>query len=301
MNAASDGSTETVARFAIDVPDADFERAVLERSRALPVVVDFWAPWCAPCRTLGPILERVAAQHEGAFVLAKVNVDEAQRVASGLAVRSIPSVIAFRDGHIVREFVGAKPEAFVRQFIEAVLPTEADTLAADGDRLASEGDSAEAEARFRAALGQQPRHARAALGLARLLAARGATDEAADWVERAVLGSALGAEGERLAAEIRTRSTASPSASAASDYEQVAAEAAARPDDGAAQLAFARWLAGAQRHEEALTAYLSSIRLDPKLDDEAARRGMLDLFAVLGSEHDLTQRFRREMARALYR
>ncbi|HEU4429486.1 MAG TPA: thioredoxin, partial [Myxococcota bacterium] len=162
----------------IDVTDESFERDVLERSKQVPVVVDFWAPWCGPCRTLGPILERAAHESAGAFVLAKINVDENPQIAAAAGARSIPLVIAFRDGQARSSFVGAQPESEVKRFLAAILPTQADQLAKEGGELLLAGHENAAEERFRAALAADARHPAALVGLARVLGERGATDEA---------------------------------------------------------------------------------------------------------------------------
>src|SRR5690349_12012526 len=177
--------------FVFDVGDADFAREVLERSREVPIVVDFWAPWCGPCRTLGPLLERLAVEHAGAFRLAKVNVDEAPRVAQAFRVQSIPAVKAFRDGAVVAEFVGPHPEASVRQFLTSVVPTETDRDALEGDQRAAAGDRDAAAAAYTAALARDPRHARALLGLARVHAGKGADAEALPLLERVPPGTPL--------------------------------------------------------------------------------------------------------------
>jgi putative thioredoxin len=284
----------TDARSVIDVGDADFERQVLERSRELPVVVDFWAPWCGPCRTLGPVLERLATESAGGFVLAKVNVDEAPAVAGAFAIRSIPAVKGFRDGRLVAEFVGAQPEAAVRQFLTTVLPSEADRLACEGESRAAAGDAALAEVRFTEVLASDARHPRALLGLARLHAARGEHAEALALVER-VPGGPSAADAERLAAELRMRVDGS------GDETALRRRVAAAPADLDARLALGRLLAARGRYAEALAELVEVVRRDPRHADEAARKAMLDVFTALGQGDPLVDRYRSELAKTLYR
>jgi putative thioredoxin len=275
----------------IDVADADFEREVLERSKTTPVLVDFWAPWCGPCQTLGPMLERLAAEHAGAFVLAKVNVDAAQEVAGIFGIRSIPAVKAFRDGVLVGEFVGAQPEPVVRQLIQAILPTAGDRLVAEAKAL----PPAEAETKLRAALEAEPRNAGALLALAELLGARDATDEALQLLERVAPPSPLVADAERLAAALRTRRDG------AGDEAALRARIAADPNDLGAHLALGRALLAGGRHEEGLAELLTVVQRDRQFEDDAARKAMVDAFAMLGNDHPLTDRFRGELAKALFR
>jgi putative thioredoxin len=172
----------------IDVSEADFESEVVERSTALPVVVDFWAEWCAPCRELGPLLEQAAAKREGKVVLAKLDTDANPNLAQAFQIRGIPAVKAFRDRRLVNEFVGAQGREAVERFFDELLPSEADLLVASGD-----------EQDLRRALELEPSRADAAISLARILIERGDKDDALE-----VLAGISGSfQADGLAARLR--------------------------------------------------------------------------------------------------
>jgi putative thioredoxin len=161
----------------IDVTDATFETEVLNRSATTPVVVDLWAPWCGPCRTLGPIIEQVVDDTQGKVVLAKINVDENPQAAQAFRVQSIPAVYALKDRKVVDGFLGAQGEPAVREFVSKLIDTEPES---EVDRLVAAGD----EASLRAALELEPDHEGAIVALAELLVGRGETDEALALLER---------------------------------------------------------------------------------------------------------------------
>ena len=172
----------------MDVTETNFEEAVLQRSHSVPVVVDFWAAWCGPCRQLGPVLEREAAKRAGKVELVKLDVDGSPTLSRSYGIQGIPAVKAFRDGRVVAEFVGAQPTAAVERFLDSLSPSDAELLAQKGD-----------EESLRAALALEPGRADAAIQLARILHRRGLLDEALQILEK-VHGS-FGADG--LAARIK--------------------------------------------------------------------------------------------------
>src|SRR3982075_660128 len=172
----------------MDVTESNFQAAVLDRSQSLPVVVDFWAEWCAPCRQLGPVLEREASKRSGRLELVKLDVDANPTLSRAYGIQGIPAVKAFHKGRVVAEFVGAQPAVAVERFLDSLLPSEAELLAQKGD-----------EESLRAALELEPGQADAAIQLARILHARGQNEEALD-----ILGNVYGSfAADGLAARIR--------------------------------------------------------------------------------------------------
>jgi len=276
-------------RFVQDIGADEFGSAVLQRSQEVPVVVDFWAEWCGPCKTLSPLLERVTEEHEGAFELVKIDVDQNQELAAEFAVQSIPTVIAFRHGNPISRFSGAVPESALMSWLGEVLPGELEMRVEEARDLALAGDLEAAETIFREVLEQQSDHSEAGTGLASLRLAAGDPEEAL-----IILGKLTPtAEVERLQAAARMAT------SRGDDISGLEAALNEDPASEAARIALARALAARSEFEPALDHYLHVVRAKGS-EMDTARLGMLDIFGVLGDDHPLTGAYRRQLASALF-
>jgi putative thioredoxin len=266
---------ESVAeKTVVNVTDADFMQKVVEESKNRPVVVDLWAAWCGPCRNLGPILERVAEQRGGRFLLAKIDVDAngvGQELLRAVQSQGIPTVVAFKGGQAVDGFIGALPEEAVNEFVDRILPTAADEAAEVATEVAAGGDVEEAERGFREALEQDPKNRSARLGLARILVDRGDADAARE----TLMPLLPDADAERLLSQLEVASWARLS------------EPGTLPS--------AKRLAAQGRWREALDGMLGALE-----DDAHARQAMLEVFAVLGDDDPLVADYRRRLASSLF-
>ena len=281
-----------MTQFAKDITDAEFQTAVIDRSREIPVVVDLWAPWCGPCRQLGPVLEDVAEARQGEFELVKINVDENPVSAQQLGARSIPLVVAFRNGAVASQFVGAQPRSAVMKFIDSLMPTKTDQLIAAATSARQAGDMAQAEQYLNEALSEDRQHKGARLELAELLVALERYEEALAALQAlpAKPDDAVG----RLMAEIRTKMAGDV------DIADLKQRVDANPDDLDAAISLGQALGAERRFEPALDVLLDAVRRNPSYKDGMARQKVIDLLAVMGPDNPQTREYRQKLARAIH-
>ncbi len=275
----------------IDSTDATFQQDVLQRSHELPVIVDCWAPWCGPCRVLGPILEKLAYERDGQLQLVKVNTDENPQVARALQVEGIPAVFAFVGGQLVNKFVGAIPEEQVRAFFDSLIPSEADIKAAEGYRMMQENQIPIARLHFEAALDENPDHEPAGVGLAAVLVRMGETERAAQlarrWPSHPMSRSVL------ISMEL---------SSALEGYEadEIRRAVAVAPDDPMSRYRHGCLLALEGQWMQALDELLESVKIDKSANDEVARKCLLGIFAMLGDDQPVVVEYRKRLGRLLF-
>jgi putative thioredoxin len=285
----------TPSPWIIDGTEQNFESEVLARSSEIPVIVDFWATWCGPCQELGPVLERLAAESAGQFLLVKIDIDQQPGLAQAFGVRSIPHVFALRNGQLADQFMGALPEDQIREWLAKFQPSPAEQLVLEARKLEQE-DSAAAEAKYREALELAPHDDRIRIQFARLLLKQHRNADSRDMLTQLEARGFLEPEAENIKAELDLRAAAAE----AGGVGECRAALAASPDDPRLKMKLAEALGAAQQFQEALDLCLAVVQSSAgELRDEA-RTTMVNLFHLLGPEADLTRTYRRKLATALY-
>jgi putative thioredoxin len=282
--------------FVRSVTETDFEQSVLEASFQLPVLVDFWADWCQPCRVLMPMLARLAEEYGGKFILAKVNTEENRSLAAALGIRSLPTVRLFMEGEVVDEFLGALPESQVRAFLDKHIPNDSDLTVAEGEMLLEQGDITGATALISQAATADPSHLGIRLLQAKLAFATGKTAQAqeilASFDDKERADPRATALITHLAFDTHLNGSPSP--------EQLQARLIQNENDSEACYLLALHAVQLQDYALALSLLLELMRKDRQFNDDAARKTLLEVFNLLGGSGELVSQYRNKMFTLLH-
>jgi putative thioredoxin len=285
-----------------DVTTASFMAEVVDASFDQPVIVDFWAPWCGPCKQLGPILEKVVRGANGAVRMVKLNIDENPEIAQQMRIQSIPAVYAFKDGRPVDGFVGALPESQVKQFVQRLGgggggPSPVDEALSMAKEAVQTGDHASAVALYSQILQHEPEHIEALGGLARALVARGELDQAQQALARVPKESANHADITAARAALELAEQAQKAMGSAG---KLRARLEQNPDDHEARLELATALFGSGEREAAVDELLNLYKRDRNWDEGAARKQLVKFFEAMGPTDPLTLSARRRLSSLMF-
>ncbi|MBP0596026.1 thioredoxin [Paraburkholderia sp. LEh10] len=281
----------------MDTTLATFEKDVISASTLAPVLVDFWAPWCGPCKTLGPMLEKLEAEYQGKWRLVKVNVDENQELAAHFQVRSIPHVVAFADGRPVDQFIGVLPEGQLRQFLDRLVPDGAEAARAEAAVAIAEGRRADAYDALKAALAYDPGFDEARLDLMELLLEDNRIDEAQKENDLLSPKTTQGIDARYNA--IKTRLDAVDAAADLPPTDALEARVASNPDDLEARFDLASALIARRKYDPALEHLLAIVQRDRTFREDIGRKTMLSVFDLAAHQPELVSKWRRKLSASL--
>jgi len=281
--------------YIVDIDETNAQQLLIEESMTRPVVVDFWADWCGPCKQLMPILEKLAGEYQGAFLLAKVNADEQQMLAQQLGVRSLPTVMVIKEGQPVDGFSGAQPESAVREMLDKHLPSPQAGALAEAEQLLAEGDFPAALALYRSAWEESGQKLEMTLAYAGALVTANRLDEA-DTLLQCVRLADQDARYEQLVAQIELGREAARSP----EVEALEASMAANPDDHAIRIQLAIQLSQVAQYREALEHLLTVLRADRDFNNGEARKVFLDTLATIGKGDPLAAEYQRKLFSLMY-
>ena len=280
----------------IDATLSSFERDVIEASMEVPVLVDFWAPWCAPCKALGPLMERLEREYGGRFKLVNVNADTNPELVASFALKSLPYAVAFVDGNAVAQFSGAQPEAFVRAFLDRLIPNPAELEHRSAREAIAQGQFDVAEESLRNALALDPTHDGARLDIIALLLDRNQVDEAR--MQHALLTHRAGQHMTYSAVAARIRAV--EAAALLPPQEALEGRIATDADDLEARLDLANLHVARQEYAQACEQLLEIVRRDRKFQDDVGRTRMLEIFEMAGDDEALVTNYRSKLSLLLF-
>ena len=279
--------------FIYDVTEAQFQEKVLLRSREVPILLDLWAPWCGPCKTLTPILEKLASEYNGAFELAKVNVDECPQIQMALRVQSVPTIYVIKNGQPVDGFQGNQPESTIRELLDRhVEKPDTDPLVAAKAAIA-DGRDDDAARLFRSLLEADSTHGEARLGMAKLALKHADAAAAADWLNGIEASDPVHSQAERLRGVIAFSADAG-------DISELKAETEASPKNADAWYKLGASYAVDGNFEGAFEAFLTVVSIDRELREDGGRKALLSLFDLVGTQDPLVVKSRRRLASLLF-